>query len=286
MAESPRRVVFETEDGLTIVGDAYGTPDSNAVILAHGGGQTRFAWGATAAALAEEGWYAIAVDQRGHGDSSWSPDSNYTMDAFASDLRSVAATFEVPPSVVGASLGGNAALIAEGEADENVFGALVLVDITPRVEQEGVDRILNFMSARLEDGFASLEEAADAVAEYLPHRPRPTDLSGLEKNLRLGDDGRYRWHWDPRFVTGVRTPRHRRDPDRMIKAAQALTIPTLLVRGRISDLVSEEAASEFMTLVKHAEFVDVAGAGHMVAGDRNDAFTDAVTAFLNRRQTG
>lgn len=276
--------VFETRGGLKLVADTWGDPDRPPVLFAHGGGQTRHAWGNTARAVARQGWYTVSLDQRGHGDSAWAPDGDYQLDRFAQDLVDVAGVCSRPPVLVGASLGGVCGLVAQGERmsanGEGPFSALVLVDITPKIEEKGVDRIINFMTANLEHGFATLEEAADSIAEYLPHRPRPKNLSGLEKNLRLGDDGRYRWHWDPLFVTG----RESMDRDTRIKrlngAVRGLDLPTLLVRGGQSDLVTLEAVEEFRAMAPHAKFVDVSGAGHMVAGDRNDAFTDAVVEFL------
>lgn len=279
----PRLVDYQVENGLTLVGDAWGVSDAAPVLLLHGGGQTRHAWGGTARALAAQGWYAVALDLRGHGNSGWAPDGNYDIDAFVGDLRCVLTHFERPPVLVGASLGGITALLTEGESPQPVSSAVVLVDITPRVEQQGVERILAFMTAR-PDGFASLEEAADTVAQYIPHRPRPKDLSGLEKNLRKGPDGRYRWHWDPRLVGPARLTR-RRDPERLLAAARALRGPTLLVRGKISDIVSQETAAEFLAAVPHAQHANVSGAGHMVAGDRNDAFSQAVIDFLSGVRT-
>jgi non-heme chloroperoxidase len=276
MKFNSQRVSYQVGDNVKLVGDAWGASDAAPVLLLHGGGQTRHAWGGTARALAEQGWYAVALDLRGHGDSSWSPDGNYQIDTFVADLRTVLAHFEQRPVLVGASLGGMTALLTEGEAHQPVSSAVVLVDITPRVEQKGVDRIIAFMTAR-PDGFTSLEEAADTIAEYIPHRPRPKDLSGLEKNLRKGADGRYRWHWDPQLIS---PGRRRRDPERMFAAARSLQVPTMLVRGGISDVVSEETTKEFLNAVPHAKYVDVAGAGHMVAGDRNDAFSQAVIEFL------
>lgn len=276
MKLNPQRVSYHVDDGVKLVGDAWGASDAAPVLLLHGGGQTRHAWGGTARALAEQGWYAVALDLRGHGDSSWSPDSNYQIDVFVGDLHRVLTHFKQRPVLVGASLGGMTALLTAGEAPRPVSAAVVLVDITPRVEQKGVDRIIAFMTAR-PDGFASLEEAADTVAEYIPHRPRPKDLSGLEKNLRKGPDGRYRWHWDPQLVS---PGRRRRDPERMFTAARALRVPTMLVRGGISDVVSADTTKEFLDAVPHAKYVDVADAGHMVAGDRNDAFSKAVIEFL------
>ena len=273
---SPQKIRYQVETQLRLTADAWGASDGPPVLLLHGGGQTRYAWGGTARTLAEQGWYAVSIDLRGHGDSDWAPDGNYNIDAYVADLHKILGHFSQRPVLIGASLGGMTSLLTEGESAEPVSSAVVLVDITPRVEQEGVDRIRAFMTGR-PNGFADLEEAADYVAAYLPHRPRPKNLSGLEKNLRKGEDGRYRWHWDPQMLSPARL---RRDPERMLAAARGLTVPTLLVRGKISDVVSEETADEFRHAVPHAQYVDVSGAGHMVAGDQNDAFGLAVLDFL------
>jgi pimeloyl-ACP methyl ester carboxylesterase len=275
---------FVTRGGLRLAADEWGDPAARSVVLVHGGGQTRHSWGGTAAALAADGWHAVAYDQRGHGESDRAPDRDYANHRFAEDVVDVCAELAGPggeaPVVVGASLGGLAALLAEGDLAPGTTAALVLVDVTPRLEPEGVRRIVGFMLDRVEEGFGSLEEAADAIAEYQPHRPRPKDLEGLSKNLRLDDDGRWRWHWDPDFFLGPHPLGTGQSRHRYEAAARALTVPTLLVRGRLSDLVSEETAREFLALCPNARFVDVTGAGHMVAGDRNDAFSDAVRSFL------
>jgi non-heme chloroperoxidase len=272
------------DEGLKLVADVDGDPNAPPVVLFHGGGQTRHAWGTTLRVLGEQ-WRAYSVDLRGHGDSAWAPDGDYSLDAFARDVRAVARSLNQPPALVGASLGGIASLaaIAETEGDPMAV-ALVLVDVAPRIEAAGVSRIGDFMKGNL-DGFESLEEVADAIGAYNPHRPRPKNLDGLKKNLRQRADGRRMWHWDPRFVSGrFGSPDETRstlvDGDRLARAARTLTIPTLLVRGRMSDLLSEEGAQELLELVPHARLADVAGAGHMVAGDRNDAFNDAVVEFL------
>jgi non-heme chloroperoxidase len=158
-------------------------------LFLHGGGQTRFAWGGTARTLAAQGWHTVSIDLRGHGESDWAPDGNYIIDSYVADIHSVLRHFEKKPVFVGASLGGITSLLTIGESLQPVASGVVLVDITPRTETEGVDRIRAFMTGN-PNGFANLEEAADAVAAYIPHRPRPKDLSGLAKNLRLGSDGR------------------------------------------------------------------------------------------------
>jgi non-heme chloroperoxidase len=263
--------------GVAIVADEAGPEHGRPVLLLHGGGQTRSAWGGALREGARRGYRMVSYDLRGHGESDWAEDADYTVDAHARDLARIVDQFDQAPVVVGASLGGLTGLSYAGEGGR--LHALALVDIAPRMELAGVLRIQDFMQSA-PDGFADLEEAADAVAGYLPHRPRPKDSSGLMKNLRLRDDGRLYWHWDPRMLAGVDDGLP--DMERLRRAARRLTVPALLVRGKMSDVVSREGAQDFLELVPHAEFVDIAGADHMVAGDRNDAFNTAVFNFLDR----
>ncbi|EQA96606.1 alpha/beta fold hydrolase [Sphingobium baderi] len=268
--------------GVDIAADTGGPADGVPVVLLHGGGQTRFSWGAATRHLAAGGYRAISIDLRGHGESGWAEDGNYRLDAFVDDLAAIVATLGRPAFLVGASLGGLASLVTAGEKRAPVAG-LVLVDVAPRIEMEGAERIGAFMRAQPE-GFASLEEAADSVSAYMPHRPRPKDTSGLLKNLRLKDDGRYHWHWDPRFIgREISSSEFTQNGIRLENAARALTVPTLLVRGALSAVVSEESVAQFRELVPHGEVVNIAGADHMVAGDRNDMFNEAVIDFLNRQ---
>jgi len=265
--------------------DGHGHP----VLFLHGGGQTRRAWDATARRVAANGMRAITVDLRGHGESDWVASQNYTFDEYGADaaaiFRQAAERFHDTPSAVGASLGGLSSLIAETRHGP-LLESLVLVDITPRMDPNGVARIQGFMGERMEEGFATLEEAADAIAGYLPHRRRPRSLDGLRKNLRLGEDGRYRWHWDPHFIKGERSIDHRGREmmEELIGALPRLHLPVLLVRGMQSELVHEDFAREFVEMAPSARYVDVGGAGHMVAGDKNDIFCAAILDFLTDQQ--
>jgi non-heme chloroperoxidase len=258
--------------------------DSNAppVILLHGGGQTRNAWAESASALVEGGFHVVSLDLRGHGESEWASDGNYASDAFIADLKAVIATMPSAPALVGASLGGIVSLLTAGEGKGGLVSALVLVDVTPRVEKQGANQIRGFMQGTAQ-GFRDINEAAAAVASYLPHRPRPKDVSGLMKNLRAREDGRLYWHWDPRIMERMAASSFEGFQARMESATRNLKVPTLLVRGNMSELVSPETVAEFCTLCPDAEFVDVPGAAHMVAGDRNTAFSAAVIEFLQRR---
>ena len=265
--------------GMRIAGDAWGDPDGPLVLLQHGGGQTRHAWKGTGQRLGEAGYYAVAFDARGHGDSQWASDGLYSQDAMVRDLECVIAAIGKPrPVLVGASMGGGTSLVAVGE-DHVDASALIMVDIAPRIETEGIGKIHAFMSQKPE-GFNSLEEVAEAIGNYQPQRVRPKNLDGLVKNVRLGADGKYRWHWDPLFRAGMRDLGRRQQ--RLEDCARHLTLPTLLVRGGLSDVLSEEGAQQFLALCPHAEYVNVTDAGHMVAGDRNDIFGASVIAFLGR----
>ena len=279
--------------GVRLVGDRWGDPAGAPVLLLHGGGQNRHAWKATARALAIAGYEVTAIDARGHGDSGWSTEGHYEMEDHAGDLLAVLDTLDRPPVAVGASMGGMTALWAQGMSDRQLFSALVLVDVTPRMELSGVSRIMGFMSAH-PDGFESLEQAADVIAAYNPHRERSGNVEGLRKVLRERD-GRWHWRWDPRFITS-KAELMSGDPDaverrmagmaaQLHEAARRVEVPTLLIRGAESDLVSPESVQEFLAVVPHAGYVDVSGTGHMVAGDDNDAFTDAVIDFLRRHHS-
>lgn len=286
MATEPEPFATQGVGGVRIVSDRQGDPAARAVVFLHGGGQTRRSWGRAATAVARRGYQAVTVDLRGHGESDWSTEGDYRVTSFAADVVEVLRGLPARPVLVGASLGGFTSMLLAGEIAPELAGAVVLVDIVPNMEQSGANRIHAFMSDKVESGFGSLEEVADAIAEYNPHRPRPTDLDGLTTNLRRRGD-RWYWHWDPKFISGTAAfpPFEVTDADRMHTAVAAILrngLPMLLIRGQMSDLVSQERAEEFLARFPQVEFADVRGAGHMVAGDRNDIFAGAVLDFLAR----
>jgi len=185
-------VVTQSEfrgDGVTLVADRWDPPTQDAsgsgvdrkglVLLLHGGGQTRHSWRNTGRSLAADGWSAIALDARGHGESQWAPDGNYGIDALVADLTSIIGELGEKPVLVGASMGGMTSLIGQGENPELARG-LVLVDIAPKIETAGTGEIMAFMHSGL-DGFASLDDAAAAIAAYTPNRVRKPNPQGCTK---------------------------------------------------------------------------------------------------------
>ena len=276
----PERATIIGSGSLALAADHWPAPGGRPVILMHGGGQTRHAWGETGRALAARGYEVVSLDLRGHGDSGWAHNGDYSFTTFAADCIAVCDQLERPPVLVGASLGGVAAILAEGNSDRVVSCGLVIVDITSQSNAAGIQRIKDFMASGL-GGFATLEEAADAIAAYTPHRKRAPNPAGLAKVLRLGADKRWHWHWDPRFIDRGRAEVPGPEFQALFEVALAhVRVPTLLVRGKLSDVVTEEGVKDFLARVPHAKLADVSGAAHMVAGDQNDVFSTAVIEFL------
>lgn len=283
----PKTVTFRGSDELTLVADVWNNPAETlafdeskpSVLMLHGGGQNRFSWKKTGDVLASRGLHVVALDSRGHGDSDRSPEATYTVEALCADTLHVLDQIGRPTVLIGASMGGLTGILTARRAGPAVVCQLVLVDVVPRFEKDGSARIRDFMFSHVH-GFDSLEQAADAVAAYLPHRSKPRSPEGLKKNLRQRD-GRWYWHWDPAFLT-----KPNEDPfvrvELLEQAAMELTIPLLLIRGKLSDVVSEEAVQDFLAKVPNAEFAELSGAGHTAAGDDNDAFSDVVTQFVLR----
>ena len=275
-------ITFRGFDGLTLVADVRGEPRAWPVLFLHGGGQTRHAWGKTAENVASDGWRSVTLDLRGHGDSDWSSSGEYSLAAFSADCAAVADQLGRPPVLVGASLGGISALLAEGTSQRTVACGLVLVDIAPKTNPEGVKRIRQFMESGV-GGFGSLDEAAAAIAAYTPNRVRPVNYAGLRKVLRERG-GRWYWHWDPRVLklrpADVRGPGYGELLDR---ALDHIHVPMMLVRGRLSDVVSEREIDDLLARKPDVEVVEIEGAAHMIAGDQNDAFSTAVVSFLQKR---
>eukprot|EP00164_Ancoracysta_twista_P000847 GFYU01001117.1.p1 GENE.GFYU01001117.1~~GFYU01001117.1.p1 ORF type:complete len:417 (-),score=72.52 GFYU01001117.1:178-1398(-) len=271
------------------------------VILLHGGGQTRHSWTGAMNMLAKHGHHVKSFDLRGHGDSDWAEDGDYSTEAYIGDLEAAIDSMGgTKPVVVGASLGGIITLVTTGNAiPKDVVKGLVLVDVTPTLAMSGVDRIIGFMKAH-PGGFASVEEAGQAVIQYMKQggtKVRSSSkkgsetggMNGLKRNLRYRD-GRYYWHWDPRFLeapemTQFQDEQLQGKETRLVIEAKRVKSPTLLIHGSNSDVVTEEQVKDFQRLMPHAEYFNVTDATHMVVGDANDPFIDAIVEFIDRLDT-
>lgn len=269
-------VEFASGDGLRLSGSRLSMPGPQ-VLLAHGFGQTRHSWAGTQERLSGAGFGSLAWDMRGHGESQSNPASHtYSVSDFIGDHVAAASLVGGQPVLVGASMGGLTGLLAQ--ASHRPFSALVLVDVTPRWEAAGMQRIHDFMTAH-PDGFESYDHAARVIHDYLPHRRARKSDEQLAKLLRFDHQQRLRWHWDPRLLSEfVADSQHLQEA--IAEEARKIDVPVLLISGGRSDLVSDDTVAHFLERVPHATHVRLPEATHMLAGDDNDAFTDAVHAFL------
>jgi flavin reductase (DIM6/NTAB) family NADH-FMN oxidoreductase RutF/pimeloyl-ACP methyl ester carboxylesterase len=270
-------LAFTGFGGLQIKGEGFGAPDDPAVVLLHGGAQSRRVWRDAAAVLAAAGRYAITIDLRGHGESGWAADGRYDFHAFAEDLRAVLGQLQKRPVVVGASLGGYVALEAMEGQGAALASGLVLVDAALEMDPAGSARLGEILR-RHARGFADLDEAAAASQELTPHH-RPIERTSLERQLRQDEAGRYFWTWDPKFPFADLPSTF----DELHRAASELKLPTLVMHGAASEVVTERQVGRLKELMPGAEFVRIEGAGHQLVREQSDTFNATLLEFLERR---
>jgi len=272
----PGTIVRFKGDGLELAGEAFGDPAAPPVLFFHGGGQSRSAWRGSARKLGGAGYYGITFDLRGHGGSDWAADGDYVLDAFGRDVERLLHQFDRPVTLVGASRGGQAALVGGSRAPGRVR-LIVLADVAPLMRDDGIDGIRAFFAAS-EAGFATLDEAAATLARHLG-QPRLPDASGLARSMRLGADGRWHWRWDP--ATGraefLQPPG---EGEAVLAAAARVRSPVVLVRAEFSHLLTDEGVDRFRALAPQLQVVIAKGAGHMFTADRNDAFAADLLEWL------
>jgi pimeloyl-ACP methyl ester carboxylesterase len=264
-------------DGLLMAGDAYGDPAAPPVLFFHGGGQSRRSWAGSARKVAAAGYYAITFDLRGHGDSGWADDGDYFVDAYGRDVEALLKHFGRPTALVGASRGGQSALIG-GSRHPDLVSLVMLADVAPMMIDDGVDEIREFFRAS-DRGFLSLDEAADALHLHLG-QPRLPSAAGLAKSMRT-EGGRLFWHWDPR-TTDPRFLNPPAEGEALISAARRITTPVVLVKGELSNIVSDGSVAAFKAMAPQLDVEIARGVGHMFTGDRNDTFADTLLHYLAR----
>jgi pimeloyl-ACP methyl ester carboxylesterase len=261
----------------------WGRADRPVVLALHGGGQTAYMFEELGKALRET-HHVIAPDLPGHGDSDSPPDlaMNMNRHAVARTMPPLLAEFGVDRvAIVGASFGGMTA-ITLAVLEPQLVAAIVLVDVGHRLEEAGVQRIIAFM--RKHESFASLDEAAEAIAEYAPRRSvaRTTSLS---RNLRRRPDGRWIWkHGFGRMHGSQAAPPLDQDWREVLTGldddARLVTAPALVIRGGESDVLSDEGAHDVGSLLPDSRVVVVPDAGHLTAGDNPEGTVQQITSFF------
>ncbi len=258
----------------------WGNKQARPMVLLHGGGQTAHSWDLTAIVL--RSWYHVmALDQRGHGESEWAPDRDYSSERQADDILHFVGDLQLhKPILVGLSLGGlNGLVFAKRHSHD--LAALIVVDVGPRVEFEGSQNIKKFMTNQ--DTFSSIDQAVTRAAQFNPLRPRDHIRFSIRHNLMQTPNGDWTWRYDKYF----------REPERLAERnwecitwedIEEIKCPTLIVRGANSDVFSADTAELMAKTIPNACWVEVPRAGHTVASDNPAGFAHATIDFLDRHQ--
>jgi len=265
-------------DGLALAGEAFGDPAAPPVLFFHGGGQSRNAWRRSARIVAEAGYYGIAFDLRGHGDSDWAEDHDYLLEAYARDVERLLYRFDRRVTLVGASRGGQAALVG-GSRHPARTRLIALADVAPDMREDGLDGIRSFFAESM-NGFTTLDEAADVLARNIGPE-RIDDPERLAGSMRRDNAGRWHWRWDP--ATGERRFLYPPSENEAVLAAAArVETPVILVRAERSHLVTDAGVAHFKQLAPQLEVLVAPGVGHMFTADRNDTFANDLLGWLDR----
>ncbi len=256
----------------------WGDSTAPRLLLLHGFAQTAHAWDLVALSLADR-FHVISLDQRGHGDSDWAPDGDYSPEAQQRDLDAVLEHLGDDPLIpVGLSMGGRNAFTLASRRPETA-SALVVVDTGPRTVKRGRSRIRDFVT--MPDVLDSFDEFVDRVHAYVPHRSMEQIRLSLLNNIREMPDGRWTWKYDRL----LRDPNYRRptvSEEETWELWSSITCPTMIVRGSESDVLDEETVAEMVNRLPGTVDVEVPEAGHLVPGDNPAGFVNEVKPWLEK----
>jgi pimeloyl-ACP methyl ester carboxylesterase len=256
----------------------WGRAGLTPIIFLHGGGLSAHTWDIMCLALRTD-HHCLALDQRGHGDSEWSPEIDYTFDAQLRDLETFVDQLELTNCIlVGQSMGGINAMRYASRHSERLAG-LIVIEAGPYVRQRaGMDRIVDFTLGPAE--FDTIEDVIDRAVAFNPRRDPRLLRYSVKHNLRHLPDGRWTWKRDRRHLSHQHFTELVSQVQALASEAEAITCPTLIVRGDESDVFYDEEASAFAALVKDGRWVTVAHSGHNVQGDNPRGLLDAMRPFL------
>jgi esterase len=248
----------------------WGQPGQPQILLLHGGNQSSHSWDLVSLHLSDR-YHVFALDQRGHGDSEWSRDIDYSIDAMVADAAAFIADQQLhDPIVFGHSMGGQVTLNLALQ-HPTVAKALVIVDVGPELTEEGMKTIGNFVVHNIE--FDDLEVFLDNVVKYDPFRSREHIERTVKYNMLRRVDGKYLSKVDHRRIP---MPNTKLTLDMM----KALSMPVLIVRGAESNIFLPDAAERFAAVLPQGQLVTVGDTGHNVHSGNTAGFIDAVGPFL------
>jgi pimeloyl-ACP methyl ester carboxylesterase len=257
----------------------WGTAGLPPALFLHGGGLNVHTWDLVCATLKTER-HCLALDQRGHGDSEWSPVMDYATESHADDLGAFVDHLGLDRFVlVGMSLGGANALAWAGTQSRRLAG-LVLVDVGPETRAAGRAKIQAFTSEATP--LDSVEDFVNRALAFNPRRDAALLRRSLLHNLRQTPDGKWMWKYDQRHRGRMDPAASERRRELLWSAVARVKCPTLVVRGAESDVFHDEDAEKLSRALPDGRWVKVEKAGHTVQGDNPAGLLVSLRAFLNQ----
>lgn len=256
----------------------WGIRGQKPMLLLHGGRQTAHSWDFFSLAMRSE-HHVYALDQRGHGDSDWAPDGDYSRQAHLKDIHGFGRAMGLDRfRLIGLSMGGMNSITYAATYPENVE-ALVIVDVGPEIMRENAEEQRRFNREANELDFDELIERAH---RFNPRRSKEHLANSLKHNLRELPNGKWTWKFDPVILhpDAHRNYASASTIDELWGLARTITSPTLIVRGGESQVFSQEQAEKLNAAIAGSRLVTIPKAGHTVPGDNPAAFEAAVRAFF------
>ena len=257
----------------------WGDPGLPTVVMLHGFAQTSHAWDFITLGLADR-FHLISLDQRGHGDSQWATDGDYSLETQQQDLDEFIKSLGVRRLIlVGLSMGGRNAYVFASR-NPQLISNLVVVDTGPQGVRSGRSRIRNFVT--MPDELDTFEEFVERVHSYVPHRSLEQISNSLLNNIRQMENGKWTWKYDRL----LRDPNYRRQAasqDQLWAYWESVKCPSLIIRGGNSDVLASETVAEMTSRNPFSESAVVPESGHLVPGDNPAGFLRVIRPWLLER---
>ena len=256
----------------------WGTIDRRPILFLHGGGLTAHTWDLMCLEM-RKNYHCLALDQRGHGDSEWSPEMDYSVEAHLRDVEAFVDHLRLNRFIlVGMSMGGMNS-IAYASRHSHRLAGLVLVDVGPDVRVDGARRIADFTGTSAE--LDSVDEFVDRAISFNPRRDRSLLRRSLLHNLRQLPNGKWTWKYDRRHRVRDRLPELIARINELWQEVPDIACPTLVARGSESDVFLDEDAEKFASALPDGRWVRVEEAGHTVQGDNPRGLVQALREFFS-----